>query len=155
MSSLLSTSLGFTKGRGTEAEKGRDVGAGCVAGPPSPGGRAPELHFQGRSSGKGQQMRGVYAGWEAEQAAAVTHTLPHPHPSPGKWANHRRCDRAPGTSSACGLRQPRGRGTSGESHRLCPSAPRCRRRRGGAPGVRTGGQMSVLEIPQCGRRPLR
>nr|XP_015095112.1 glutamyl-tRNA(Gln) amidotransferase subunit C, mitochondrial [Vicugna pacos] len=47
MSSLLNASLGFTRGRTTEAEKERDVGAGCVPGPSGFGGvPAPELHLR-------------------------------------------------------------------------------------------------------------
>uniref|UniRef100_A0A8C0HYV7 Dynein light chain 1, cytoplasmic n=1 Tax=Balaenoptera musculus TaxID=9771 RepID=A0A8C0HYV7_BALMU len=113
MSSLLSASLGFTRGRTTEAEKERNVGAGRVAGPSSVGGRAPGLPLQGRSSGK----------------------------PPG----HGRADRAPGAASACGLRQPRGRGTAGESHRLRRPAPRRGHGRGGAHGVSSGGQVTMCD----------
>lgn len=83
---------------------------------------------------------GGEAGREAEQAPPVTHTLrliP-----PGKWQDYGRSDRAPGASSASGLREPRGCGTAGESHRLCRPAPRCGHGRGGAHGVSTGGQVN-------------
>nr|KAF6465214.1 glutamyl-tRNA amidotransferase subunit C [Rousettus aegyptiacus] len=70
-----------------------------------------------------------------------------PGRSSEKWSDHRRGYRAPGASSACELRQPRGRGEFGESHRLCRPAARRGHGRGGAHGLSIGGQVNSAAAP--------
>ena len=156
MSSLLSASRGLRRGSATAAETERNVGADRAPGSSGCGTRAPGLHLQGGSSGRGPG--GCRSG--AEGGAGPTrnpHPPPHsspPPPPPGKWPGHGRADPAPGAAIAGGLRQPGGRGPAVESHRLRRPPPRGEHRRSGAHGISPGGQVSSRTRPSktCPRR---